>query len=402
MKILLLTASFPPPSSGGSVEYLYNIFSHLPPNTVLVHTGNAEAGLAKDFDQGFPQRVIRSRFVIQVVNGYAASKTQRFFEYLLWPLFALFLIGKERPDVVHLGEVNIAGLAVWFANRFFGIPYLVYTYAEEITGFRTRRFHNALMLRILRSAKAVVTVSDYTRDLLVELGVSSQCIVKILPSVRSDKYAPVTQMELDVVRKKYHLGGGPILLTVGRLVERKGHATVIEALPLLAQEFPGIRYVVVGSGPEHNKIMQIVKSAHLDDRVIFAGRVDDAELACLYEICDVFVMPHRLIQETMDTEGCPTVFLEASSHGKPLVGGDAGGVADAILDQRTGFIIDGTDVNKVIGAITQLLEDPQLVLAFGQAGRDYVSTLTPESNAQAVWALSQEIVLNQGNTHFER
>jgi phosphatidylinositol alpha-1,6-mannosyltransferase len=176
------------------------------------------------------------------------------------------------------------------------------------------------------------------------------------------------------------------------LVERKGHATVIKALPAILQLFPTVRYVIVGTGPEESRLKELVRQAGLQEYVLFTGGIDNNELSCWYEVCDIFVMPHRSLPASRDTEGCPTVFLEAGAHGKPVIGGRDGGVADAILHDRTGFIIDGKDNVKLAETVCLLLKTPDLAARMGAAGRAYVATLRPESRAAAVWSLSCRLV----------
>jgi phosphatidylinositol alpha-1,6-mannosyltransferase len=204
-----------------------------------------------------------------------------------------------------------------------------------------------------------------------------------LPAVSRDKLVAPAE-DADAIRMKYSLRDCRVLLTVGRLAERKGHATVIEALPTILQSFPTARYVIVGTGLEENKLKELVRQAGLQDYVLFTGGIDNNELACWYAICDIFVMPHRNLPAIRDTEGCPTVFLEASAHGKPVIGGRDGGVADAILHDRTGFIIDGTDACKLAECVCYLLKTPELAARMGAAGRAYVATLGPESRAAAI------------------
>jgi len=397
LKILLFTGSFPPPMAGGSVEYVYNIISHLPPKSVVVHTGNEDILQAAIVDKGIRQRIIRSSFISSVIAGGPRHRLDKLIalrQYLLWPIIGLWIIIRERPQVVHLGEVNFAGIAAITARTLFGIPYMVYTYAEEITTLRSRWLHRWWLCLILRRADALVTVSDYTRSLLMECGVPEDRIYKVLPAVSSQKCDLATPEQISKIRAKYHLENRQVLLTVGRLVERKGHATVIEALQRIRKTHPDVCYVIVGVGPQEKSLRMRSGEAGLDAHVIFTGLVDDSELACLYEICDVFVMPHREIRDTAETEGCPTVFLEASAHGKPVVGGNAGGVTDAILDGRTGFIIDGTKAAVIADVVIQLLGNPLLACQVGAAGREYTSRMRPESNALAIWEISQRLAQN--------
>ncbi len=393
MKILLFTQSFPPPSGGGSVQYIANIFSALPPKTAVIVTGNVEPALAKQFDAGFPQRIIRFPFIAHVLRGYTVSKIARACEYLLWPLTAGWLILRERPQVVHIGEFNVASIAVLIAKKMLRIPYVMFTYAEEITYITGRPMYLRLLKNVLHNADAIITVSDYTIGILLELGADPSHIHKVLPAVGLDKLVAAAG-NIDAIRVKYSLRDFRVVLTVGRLEKRKGHATVIEALPTILLSLPATRYVIVGIGSEESKLKEQVRRAGLDNYVIFAGEVSDDELACWYEICDIFVMPHRNLPEIRDTEGCPTVFLEASAHGKPVIGGRDGGVADAILHDRTGFIIDGTDASKLAESVCYLLKTPEHAARMGAAGRAYVATLGPESRAAAIQQINVRLTDN--------
>lgn len=397
LKVLLFTASFPPPFFGGSVEYIFNIVSNLPSNSVVIHTGNADSLKAKKLDKLFPQRVIRSSFIIHVQEGLKkrhilARKLASLRQYVLWPVVGFWLIIRERPDIIHIGEHNFAGIAAWLAQHLLRIPYIFYTYAEEIPILGRRRLHNKIFLTILRSANIVITCSEYTRKLLIEAQIPPERIIKIIPAVSHRKRFDASSEQIEAIRRKYNLVNHKVLLTVGALEERKGHSTVISALPNIRRAFPDIKYVVVGIGPKGKELIKQAEKSGLNNHVIFTGIVDDIELSCLYEICNIFVMPHRQVETTLDTEGCPTVFLEASAHGKPVVGGNAGGVSDAILNERTGFIIDGTNTVDLADMVCSLLSNPELAYQMGQTGCKYASKLTPERNAAQIWQISQQVV----------
>ncbi len=404
MKILLFAASFPPPGGGGSVEYLYHIVSNLPPGSVVIQTADHDPQNAKEFDRALQQRVIRCRFIPHVLEKYYIGrnplrilhrKLRHLRGYLLWPLIGFALIVRERPDVIMIGEQNFAAVAAWLAQWLLRIPYLHFAYAEEITTLNKRPLRRHLHLALLRKAQAVVTVCDYTRDLLIKAGVTPERITKILPAVGKQKKAAHSPAQIAMVRQKYRLKDcHRVLLTVGALVRRKGHTTVLEALPLVNARLSHVRYIIAGGGPFENTLKQQVQDMGLASQVIFAGRVDDTELACLYEICEVFVLAHRQLPDSLDTEGCPTVFLEAGARGRPVIGGNAGGVADAIRNGITGFIVDGTNKTAIAENICLLLENRDLAEKMGKAGEDYVSTLTPERNTAKVWQLSKELAAN--------
>jgi phosphatidyl-myo-inositol dimannoside synthase len=291
VRTLLFAASFPPPAAGGSIEYLYNIFGNLPPHCAAIHTANSDAIRAAEFDRSFPQRVIRSDYIIHVLDGYHATALRKVKQYIFWPIAAAWLVLRHRPKIIQVGEYNITGIVALICKRLVGTPYIVYTYAEELTYLDTRPVHRRLLLAMLRNASAVITVCDYTRDLLVDRGVAPERIRKILPAVGASKRVSVSDDQIERVRAKFGLEGHHVLLTVGRIVERKGHASVIEAMPAVLREHRNVKYVIAGTGPREALLREHVLAAGLSDHVAFAGSVDDDELAAIYEACDCFARP---------------------------------------------------------------------------------------------------------------
>jgi phosphatidylinositol alpha-1,6-mannosyltransferase len=179
-----------------------------------------------------------------------------------------------------------------------------------------------------------------------------------------------------VIKTKFNLADDQrVILCVGRLIERKGQSDLIRSMPQILSVFPNTILIIVGRGLESNKLQKLVDELGLRNHVIFSGFVDDDELAALYNLCDVFALPHKELEDG-DTEGCPTVFLEANAHGKPVVGGDAGGVRDAIINGVTGF-----------------LGDCQLAKQMGEHGRQRVlNDLTPQKGVEHLLAFCRNIL----------
>lgn len=396
MKILFLTGSFPPPFGGGSVQYVYNIISHLPANCAVVHTGSPGILTSKDLDSIISQKIIRSRYVSTIMRNtnqrYLLDRIIALREYIIRPFLAIYLCSKVRPDIIHVCEVGFVGFGAIIARKLFGTPYIVYSYAEEITKLRIRWLHRWWVYMILKSADGHVVVSDYTKSLLLEAGVVDKNIFKIIPAVANSKsYASHIEVCM-TMQENMKLAGKRVLLTVARLQERKNHLAVIKSLPEIKKYYPNICYIIVGTGPFEPNLIKDVRRYGLEENVIFTGYLADSAVACLYDLCEIFVMPHIQIDDTMDTEGCPTVFLEASSHRKPVIGGDAGGVKDAIIDGRTGYIINGNEIEILTKNILDLLNAPEKAKQMGVSGKEYVSSFTPQNNANSILRLSEYIL----------
>src|SRR5262249_54142891 len=129
-----------------------------------------------------------------------------------------------------------------------------------------------------------------------------------------------------------------ILTTVSRLVWRKGHDTVLYALPHILEQMPNVIYRIVGAGPESKRLRNLTRALGLQAHVEFCGEVSDADRERLLHACDVFVFASR--QTPTDFEGFGIAVLEAMQHAKPVVITRAGGVPEIIEDGHTGLIVE--------------------------------------------------------------
>ena len=157
------------------------------------------------------------------------------------------------------------------------------------------------------------------------------------------------------------------MLTVARLVRRKGFDTVIRALPHILERVPNAHYVMVGGGPDEGYFRSLVRELGVGDQVTFAGRVDDVLLPAFYHACDTYIMPTRPSEDGSEVEGFGIVYLEAAAAGKPAIGGRAGGVADAIIHGETGLLVDPLNVEQVAEAAIRLALDRSLAEKMGRA-----------------------------------
>jgi Glycosyltransferase len=166
----------------------------------------------------------------------------------------------------------------------------------------------------------------------------------------------------------------PVLLTVGRLVPRKGVDTVLRALPLLRTSFPDLRYRVVGSGPYLERLMKLSHQLDVQGMVEFVGRVPESGLPGVYQNAHIFVMPVREEQGGASVEGFGIVFLEAAASGLPVVTTWGSGAEEALVPGETGRLVPPDDPAALAAVLLDLLRDAHLREAMGQAGRRWVET----------------------------
>jgi phosphatidylinositol alpha-1,6-mannosyltransferase len=166
----------------------------------------------------------------------------------------------------------------------------------------------------------------------------------------------------------------PMILTVARLVPRKGHMNVLEAIRQLPFD---VRWVVVGDGPCRMQLEEAIAERGLQDKVLLLGKVSDDDLLGLYNACDVFVMTpqERRCSRWLDSEGFGLVFHEANACGKAVIGSDISGCRDSIVDGRTGLLAPPEDSETLGRALMFLLTNPHEAERMGQCGLETVRRL---------------------------
>jgi len=351
----MITVDFPPHQDGVSTV-AREIAGYLAEKGwSLSVMGPADKG-AREFDarQNYP--VIRT-------PGYHWGYL-RFFPLLLYLPFVMF-----RYRVRRIIAMNIAygGILSYLLSLLFRIPYITFAYGFEFCKFEKNFFLRRLYLAIYRRSRRVIAISRFVRRRLIEFGVPAEKIVILSPAVDPEKFYPASVPEK--LRLRYKCQGRKILLSVSRLVKRKGHDVVIKALPRVRSVVPRILYLVVGVGPEERNLRRLVSEVGVEDCVAFLNAVPDEELLHLYNLSDVFIMVSREIEDEGQVEGFGIVYLEANACGKPVIGGRSGGVEDAILNGATGLLVEPLDSGEIAQAIIKLFTDPDYAEELGKNGR---------------------------------
>ena len=164
--------------------------------------------------------------------------------------------------------------------------------------------------------------------------------------------------KVDIIRKKYEIDGN-VLLFVGRLIRVKGVYYLIKALPEVLKQHPKTKLLIVGSGPEKRRLMQLSAELEIINKVVFIDEVLQEDLIPLYSIANILVLP-SIIDVTGETEGLGVVLLEAMACRVPVIGSDVGGIKDIIIDGETGLLSEQKNNDSLAEKIIQLLSDEQL------------------------------------------
>ena len=248
--------------------------------------------------------------------------------------------------------------------------YTVYVHSADILEFYKYLLIKNLLSSILNNASKIICNSNFMKNKLHDIGIKNKSISVIFPRIDFNKYDKYIDSE--PIYDKYNLLGNKIILSINSLIPRKGNDIVIRALNDLKEKIYDFVYVIIGDGPYMSHLKKLVNNYNLNDYIIFTGSVSDNEKMSFYQACDVFIMLSREIISSGEAEGFGMVFLEANASGKPVIGGNSGGIPDAVIDYQTGLLVDPTDVKQTCDAILKILTDKELANSLAENGKQRV------------------------------
>ncbi|MBU4455556.1 glycosyltransferase family 4 protein [Patescibacteria group bacterium] len=370
-----------PPFHGGVANYYYNIVKFWPDKKISVLHNN-DGGLIKNWL--YPKWLPAG-----------------------WRLWRA--VKNNKIDHILVGHILPLGTVAYFITKITKTPYSVFLHGMDFTfACRTAR-KKMLAKKILTKAENIICGNSYTAKLVgdflnneqsgkitvVNPGIDSHetCLPRCAERGRgnTEHACPAARSAAGGTRIKnqYNLGGKMVLLTVGRLVKRKGFDKVIEAMPKVLKEAPNLIYVILGNGQEITNYKLQITNLSLEKNVIIITDADDEEKNCWYNLCDIFIMPARTIGD--DFEGFGIVYLEANLAGKPVIAGDSGGVRDAVVNGVNGLLVNPENTNEIADAVIKLARDENLRKKLGEQGRDRaVKEFNWEKQVQIIYQLMMQ------------
>jgi len=368
MKILVLTSSFPRFSG----DYQGNFIFHLARgqvetgNTVLVVCPHIPGTRFRETMEGV--EVVRFPYFYPYCLERLSSGTGMYsalrHSLLAWfqlPLFVLcqFLMVRritreQNTDIIHSHWIVPQGLMGGLCHRLFRIPHITTIHGTDMNLVKTSRVLRIACRFIVRNSAAVTVNSAFMKKQLESVvpGITTE-IHTIPMGVDPAAFRTGTDPE---DQKKTH--DENIILNVGRLIDWKGTACLVAAMPEVLSRFPSTKLVIIGTGPQEETLRQQVRNLHLEKHVEFAGTVSDMAMKRWYQAADVFVLPSLV--ESGKTEGLGVVLLEAMASGCPVIGSSVGGIPDIITDGKTGLLVPERDSHSLAKSIIAVLSDPEL------------------------------------------
>ena len=224
---------------------------------------------------------------------------------------------------------------------------------------------NKRVLKVLNNIDYVVANSKFTKNLAVKIGINEEKIIVINPGIFS---AEKISEKFEEKAKKLVSNKFPKLITVSRFDKRKNHEKIIMVVKNLKELYPNIIYICIGYGEEEQKLKKLANELKLNDHVIFIKNIDSDYKNALVSKSDIFVMPS--IKYKKSVEGFGIAFIEAAQYGIPSLGGIDGGESDAIVQNETGILCDGNNIDEIYEGIKDLLKEKKYI-QFGKNAKIY-------------------------------
>jgi phosphatidyl-myo-inositol dimannoside synthase len=343
---------------GGIQNYLWELWSRLDPASYVVLTASSDDGAAL-FDAAQAERGIQIERVPESILFFPTARA----------LAAVrACVETHRIDLVLLDPALPLGLL----GPHLGVPYGVILHGAEVAVPGRLPGSRAALAHVLRGARLVLSAGNYpateARRAVPEL---AGAVVEIPPGVDPATITPLRAAERRAVRSRLGLAGAPLVVSVSRLVPRKGMDVLIGAANRLGASYPDLALAIAGEGRERARLERLAAASPVS--VSLLGHVSDEDRAALLAAGDVFAMACRNRWVGLEQEGFGMVFLEAAAAGVPQIAGDSGGAPEAVLDGVTGLVVEDPGApGAVASALRTLLADPARRRRMGRAARSRV------------------------------
>jgi len=347
-KVLLITSEFPP-FAGGVGNYYFNLAKKLPESDIAIVTEKLPDSDSAD------------------LNNLKVFKRKLLTPLPIWPrwIFAVIKIArlkiKTRSKALWVGQILPWGTVCFIYKKLFGWPYFVSLHGTDLLSAQATNLKKFLALKILKNADFITVNSKFTQYKLSELGNFSKNSTVIYPA---PNIKPTTDYQPTYNNTK-------IILSVSRLVPRKGLLNLIKAMPGVINKNPEAKLYIIGNGPQNKELTDKINSLGLTNNIIIENEITNDQLRNFYQKCDLFVLTPQSINN--EIEGLGIVYQEAELFGKPVIASAEGGITETVIDGQTGLIINNPEnTQELSNLINKLLADPGLRKRLGQNAQKFI------------------------------
>ncbi len=355
-KLLLVTNDFGP-RAGGIETFIIGLLERIKDKEIWVYTSSQPN--FEDYDERwltkYRVKVIRDRSRILLPTPRVVRNLRK-------------LINSEKIEVIWFGAAAPLGICAPWLRRPSVQRVVALTHGHEVWWAKIPPF--SWLLRYASSGMDFIGVLGNYTERAISKVVNQKKLTRIAPGIDISHFSRTESK----VRKDLKIGTRPVIISVGRLVHRKGQDKLITALPEIKKFIPDVLLLIVGEGPHRQELDKLVEKYNLKDSVKFVGRISYKDLPKYLSTCDVFAMPSRDRLLGLEVEGLGIVYLEASACELPVIVGRSGGATDALIEGVTGLSVDGRNTKEIADAAVKLLGDKKLAKKMGKAGRKWIES----------------------------
>lgn len=384
MKIAFIVSGFPTLSETFILNqitdlldlgHVVEIFAQTNPKDKKIHPDVEKYQLMKRVHYfGVPQnkikRILKAIFVI-VTNFYKSPlkilKSLNIFKYgktalSLTLLYTLIPFLDRKFDIIHchFGPNGILGVYL----KDIGIPgeYITSFHGYDVNSYPKIMGKNVYEV-LFKKGDLFTANTKFTKQQVVKMSCDERKIIILPVGLKIEKFKFSTRNVQN---------GEPVqILTVGRLVEEKGHKYAIKSIAKIIKKYRDIEYIIAGDGPLRGELESLVSELGIKNHVRFLGVVEENEVLNLYQQAYIFVLP-SVIASNGATEGQGLVLQEAQASGIPFISTLIGGIPEGVLDDKSGFLVPERDVDALAEKLEHLIEHPEIWPEMGNCGRKYV------------------------------
>ena len=352
-KTLFITNDFPP-KKGGVANYLANLCNNLPKDKVVV------------LAPSFPCNEFYDCKINYKIYRFIEKKCCKVFPYWVKLIFeAKKIIKQEKVEQVFCGQPLPNGTIGLILNKFLKIPFVLSFHGMDILVGQKKWRKRILLRKIIKKAKTIITNSNFTKNKVSQFYKIPKKISVIYPTSNLEFEENINIQD---IATRYNLNGKKVILSVGRLELRKGFDMMISAMPQILKKVPNAIYLIIGTGKEKEYLSNLIDKLNLKNKVLILENISNDNLKKFFLACDVFSNPSRNIKG--DVEGFGIVYLEANLAGKPVVAGKFGGENEAVINSKTGFLVNSKNINEIEEKVTALLLDEKMAQKMGELGKE--------------------------------
>lgn len=358
------------------MEYDVEVFAQFNPKEEKVHSEVEKYKIMDrinyfDMPRNKIKRILKAIYLIIpklfYKDGFKIIKSFNIFKYgekaLSLNLFYLILpfLGKKYDIIYcHFGTAGILGVLL----KEIGVTGKLITtfHGFDMSAYILSTSRN-IYKKLFTKGDLFLPISEHWKTKLIRLGCDKEKIVVHHMGINLEKFKYFDR------RKK---SGEPIkILTIGRLVEKKGYEYTIKAIKKIIVKYRNIEYIIVGDGPLENKLKKLVSESGIKKYIKFMRAAKQDEVLDFYKQAHIFMLP-SITASNGDQEGIPVVLMEAQATGLPVISTFHSGIPEVVVDGKSGFLVPEQDVNALIEKLEYLIGNPELWPKMGRYGRKFI------------------------------